>query len=414
MCLSSVLAENKFAMGSGAKTSGDLPQFESCKSISIIDLDRNNLSETIPNSFSKCQALEKLNLSNNNMIGHIPEELASIPILSINGPIPKKFGSSSSFNVSFNNIVGSIPTGKSFKLMGSSAFVGNSETLWSTASTMSWFSWNIGEQRNMEAYPGVLKELWMLLRESSLQHVVANGTYGTVYKGTYDSQDVAGSILHLQGQLLRVKVDKVYISFEEMVAYIANTSIFILSGVVIAEGVLGDDNVFHHGIALDKNVCLLSLKDSLQILGSVEGTSWTYLLLLYVYVQVSRCIVVGALFPLLRYFGYGLDWKEASILIWSSGLQGAVALSLSLSRSSGQSLELTPKTGTLFVFFTGGIVFLTLIVNGSTTQFALHYLDMDKLIAAKKHILDFTKYEMLNKALEAFGELGDDEELREF
>ncbi|XP_072081630.1 sodium/hydrogen exchanger 7 isoform X3 [Arachis hypogaea] len=255
----------------------------------------------------------------------------------------------------------------------------------------------------------------MLLRESSLQHVVANGTYGTVYKGTYDSQDVAGSILHLQGQLLRVKVDKVYISFEEMVAYIANTSIFILSGVVIAEGVLGDDNVFHH-VALDKNVCLLSLKDSLQILGSVEGTSWTYLLLLYVYVQVSRCIVVGALFPLLRYFGYGLDWKEASILIWSSGLQGAVALSLSLSvkRSSGQSLELTPKTGTLFVFFTGGIVFLTLIVNGSTTQFALHYLDMDKLIAEKKHILDFTKYEMLNKALEAFGELGDDEELREF
>ncbi|XP_057733242.1 sodium/hydrogen exchanger 7-like [Arachis stenosperma] len=36
---------------------------------------------------------------------------------------------------------------------------------------------------------------------------------------------------------------------------------------------------------------------------------------------------------------------------------------------------------------------------------------MDKLTAAKKRILDFTKYEMLNKALEAFGELGDDEEL---
>ncbi|XP_016192404.1 sodium/hydrogen exchanger 7-like isoform X1 [Arachis ipaensis] len=178
---------------------------------------------------------------------------------------------------------------------------------------------------------------------------------------------------------------------QEMVAYIANTLIFILSGVVIVEGVLGDDSVFHH------------------------GTSWTHLLLLYVYVQVSKCIVVGALFPLLRYFGYGLDWKEASILIWS-GLRGAVALSLSLSvkRSSGRSLELTPETGTLFIFFTGGIVFLTLIVNGSTTQFVLHYLDMDKLTAAKKRILDFTKYEMLNKTLEDFGELGDDEELGEF
>ena len=62
----------------------------------------------------------------------------------------------------------------------------------------------------------------------------------------------------------------------------------------------------------------------------VSGASWTYLVLLYVYVQVSRVIVVGVSFPFLRYFGYGLDWKEAIILIWS-GLRGAVALSLSLS-----------------------------------------------------------------------------------
>ncbi|XP_061351132.1 leucine-rich repeat receptor-like protein kinase TDR [Gastrolobium bilobum] len=118
--------------------SGYLPPFESCKSISVIDLDRNNLSGIIPNSVSKCQALEKIKLSNNNLTGHIPEELASISILAVvdlsnnkfNGPIPAKFGSSSSlqlFNVSFNNISGSIPTGESFKLMDSSAFVGNSE-----------------------------------------------------------------------------------------------------------------------------------------------------------------------------------------------------------------------------------------------------------------------------------------------
>jgi hypothetical protein len=176
--------------------------------------------------------------------------------------------------------------------------------------------------------------------------------------------------------------------FWEMIAYIANTLIFILSGVVIAEGILSDKTVFSH------------------------GKSWIYLFLLYAYVQVSRCIVVGALFPFLRYFGYGLDWKEAIILIWS-GLRGAVALSLSLSvkRSSGRSIELTPETGTMFVFFTGGIVFLTLIVNGSTTQFILHFLGMNKLSSAKRRILEFTKYEMVNQALEAFGELGDDEEL---
>ncbi|KAK4754515.1 hypothetical protein SAY87_002619 [Trapa incisa] len=175
--------------------------------------------------------------------------------------------------------------------------------------------------------------------------------------------------------------------FWEMVAYIANTLIFILSGVVIAEGVLSENDFL------------------------TQGTSWGYLVLLYIFVQVSRLIVVLVLFPFLRYFGYGLDWKEATILTWS-GLRGAVALSLSLSvkRSSGTA-SLSSETGTMFVFFTGGIVFLTLIINGSTTQFILHLLGMDKLSSAKKRILDFTKYEMLNKALEAFGDLGDDEEL---
>ncbi|KAG5006623.1 hypothetical protein JHK82_024564 [Glycine max] len=118
--------------------SSDLPPFESCKSISVVDLDSNNLSGTIPNSVSKCQTLEKINLSNNNLTGHIPDELATIPVLGVvdlsnnnfNGTIPAKFGSCSNLqllNVSFNNISGSIPAGKSFKLMGRSAFVGNSE-----------------------------------------------------------------------------------------------------------------------------------------------------------------------------------------------------------------------------------------------------------------------------------------------
>nr|AVG70998.1 SOS1 protein [Fagopyrum tataricum] len=177
--------------------------------------------------------------------------------------------------------------------------------------------------------------------------------------------------------------------FWEMVAYIANTLIFILSGTIIAESALSSD-----GLSIN------------------NGYSWGYLILLYVYVQISRVIVVGVLYPFLRQLGYGLDWKEAIILIWS-GLRGAVALSLSLSikRSSGNTSRISSETGSLFVFFTGGIVFLTLVLNGSTTQFVLHLLRMDRLSSAKRRILEFTKYEMLNKALEAYGDLGEDEEL---
>ncbi|CAN6317341.1 unnamed protein product [Urochloa humidicola] len=178
--------------------------------------------------------------------------------------------------------------------------------------------------------------------------------------------------------------------FWESVAYVANTLIFVLSGVVIADGVLQYHTHF----------------DS-------HGTSWGFLLLLYVFVQISRVVVVCLFYPLLRYFGYGLDLKEATILVWS-GLRGAVSLSLSLSvKHAGDTAPsfLKPEVGIMFVFFTGGIVFLTLILNGSTTQFLLHLFGMDELSETKLRMLNYTRYEMLKKALEAFGDLRGDEEL---
>ncbi|XP_042385267.1 sodium/hydrogen exchanger 8-like isoform X2 [Zingiber officinale] len=179
--------------------------------------------------------------------------------------------------------------------------------------------------------------------------------------------------------------------FWEMVTYIANTLIFILSGVVIA------DAIFHNESHFERH-----------------GSSWGYVMLLYVYLQLSRIIVVGCLYPFLQYFGYGITWKESIILIWS-GLRGTVALALSLSvKRNSDNLNqtiLTQELGILFLFFTGGVVFLTLIVNGSTVQFLLHCLGMDKLSTEKIRVLNFAKYEMRNKALESFSDLRDDEEL---
>ncbi|XP_054822762.1 leucine-rich repeat receptor-like protein kinase TDR isoform X2 [Prosopis cineraria] len=123
---------------SSCRISGNLPQFESCKSVSSIELDRNNLSGVIPFTVSNCQNLESIKLSSNNLSGPIPEQLASIPVLGVvdlshnnlNGPIPAKFSASSSLqllNVSFNYISGSIPKGNLFRFMDNSAFVGNPE-----------------------------------------------------------------------------------------------------------------------------------------------------------------------------------------------------------------------------------------------------------------------------------------------
>lgn len=171
--------------------------------------------------------------------------------------------------------------------------------------------------------------------------------------------------------------------FWGMVAYVANTLIFILSGVVIAESILKSYN-------------------------KIEGQDWGYLVLLYLFLQLSRAIVVFSLYPGLRYFGYGLTFKETIILIWA-GLRGAVALSLALSVNGLQTVS--EKTRAKFVFWTGGVVFLTLTINGSTTQFLLSLLGMQKTPEVKTRILEYAKHEMNNKALESFGDLGEDEEL---
>ncbi|XP_024028324.1 leucine-rich repeat receptor-like protein kinase TDR [Morus notabilis] len=118
--------------------SGNIPPFQGCDSVTVIELNMNRLSGSLPVSISSCHSLEKVALANNNFTGHIPDELASLPDLTVidlshnsfAGPIPAKFSHSSSLqllNVSFNDISGSIPSEKQFRTMGRSAFTGNSK-----------------------------------------------------------------------------------------------------------------------------------------------------------------------------------------------------------------------------------------------------------------------------------------------
>jgi hypothetical protein len=59
----------------------------------------------------------------------------------------------------------------------------------------------------------------------------------------------------------------------------------ICSGVIIAEAIL-------------------------RSTASIDGRDWGYLILLYIFVQLARAMVIGICFPLLTRMGYGLDWKE--------------------------------------------------------------------------------------------------------
>ncbi|KAL5698803.1 hypothetical protein ACHQM5_029791 [Ranunculus cassubicifolius] len=118
--------------------SGSLPAFESCKLVSVIELDGNSLSGIIPDSVGNCVSLDRMSLSENNLSGSIPVEFVTISVLrvldlshnAIDGVIPLEFRNSSNLlllNVSYNDVSGEIPSGEKFESMGVNAFTGNSK-----------------------------------------------------------------------------------------------------------------------------------------------------------------------------------------------------------------------------------------------------------------------------------------------
>ncbi|CAN1809789.1 Leucine-rich repeat receptor-like protein kinase TDR [Linum perenne] len=170
---------------SACDISGDLTRFQSCKSISFIELGMNNLEGSIPVSVSNCRDLVKMNIANNKLSGTIPDEFADLPSLaeldlshnSFTGRIPEKLGDSSSLvllNVSFNDISGSIPSTTMFRAMGTSAYAGNPKLcgtpLQPCAASMTIFHGK-----------GTRKLAWVLLLSAAVVVLVLASALGIIY-----------------------------------------------------------------------------------------------------------------------------------------------------------------------------------------------------------------------------------------
>ena len=140
--------------------------------------------------------------------------------------------------------------------------------------------------------------------------------------------------------------------FWEMMSYLANTLIFLIVGI----------SIMTH-----------TTLDSPQL--------WIALAVLYIALTVIRAISIWTLMPVLERIGVGINRQKATVLVWG-GLRGAVSLSLALSlaQDSGAPEQLREQ----ILFLTAGIVFLTIVINGSTMEWLLHRLALDKLPAAKE------------------------------
>lgn len=145
------------------------------------------------------------------------------------------------------------------------------------------------------------------------------------------------------------EVEEFVHSFWEMLAYLANTLIFIIVGIVITE----------------------------RSVSFIEKNDLFLILITYIAITVFRLLMIGMLSPILTRLGYGLKWQDAIIMTWG-GLRGAVGLALALSVAESRYID-RANIGNKILIQVSGIVILTLLVNATTTNFLLRILGMNAL-----------------------------------
>lgn len=149
---------------------------------------------------------------------------------------------------------------------------------------------------------------------------------------------------------LKPQVNTFMEHFWELLTYIANTLIFILVGVVIAEKV---------------------------------DFSWGalgVLILIYIALNLIRFAMIMLLYPVMKRLGYGLTKRESAILTWG-GLRGALAMTLALMVSYTPAIPEDIRSQVLF--FTAGIVTLTLCINATTMRALLNRLGLTHVPSAR-------------------------------
>ena len=144
--------------------------------------------------------------------------------------------------------------------------------------------------------------------------------------------------------------------FWELAGFIANCLIFLIVGIVVAER------------------SIFSLNDFL-LLG-----------IFYIGIHVVRAIVIFLLYPLMNRSGYGLQKSEA-IVVWFGALRGAIGLALALIVAGVDDQFISKEIKDQFLFFTAGIVTLTLLVNASTIKYIVSALGLTKVSPAKAQML---------------------------
>lgn len=168
--------------------------------------------------------------------------------------------------------------------------------------------------------------------------------------------------------------------FWEMMAHMANTIIFLLVGIIIANRVPMHD-----------------------------PDLWITLLVVYIGVQLIRALAIWLFMPVLQRVGIGITREKAIVLIWG-GLRGAVSLTLAL--IVAQDTTLPPLLGDQVLFLCAGLVVLTILINGTTMGAVLAWLGLDRLPPGKRATAERVYRRVLEEQINLLHELHGNEFLQ--
>ena len=158
--------------------------------------------------------------------------------------------------------------------------------------------------------------------------------------------------------------------FWVLAAFLANTLIFIIVGVIIS------------------NRTNFRVEDFID------------LIIIYVGVHLIRGLIVVVLFPAMKRIGYGVT-KADALVLWWGGLRGVIGLAMALivAESDMPSYIKDP-----FLFITAGIVLLTSLINATTIKAMVKGLGLPKISVARAAVISHA-VENLRESAEARLEL---------
>lgn len=142
--------------------------------------------------------------------------------------------------------------------------------------------------------------------------------------------------------------------FWHMLEYLANTLIFVLTGVIIV---------------------LKNTKPTWE--------DWMNLGITCMGIYVIRTMIMFMFLPVFQRMKYGFSWKDAIICSWG-GLRGAVGLALALVIHLDEKIPKSHREA--FLFQVAGVVLVTLIINGSTMGILIQQLGVIKTSAVQMQL----------------------------